>query len=602
MLTQSTRWIGNSLLSLILILSAGCSLVPVKPGPETTPPSPLATSYIRQLQTTPYVGDKGAIIFTIDQINTDNASDTVSSIIRLFAENSAPLDVAVAPSLITPSFAGLGYLRGYMDAGIIDISFDGSDIHWCEQGTSRGSTAYKELGTNLQNDRDRLKSYFGDAPIACVLHSENYQEANYALIQESGFRILSTGYSGDFNCSTQPLSWSGQIDTKGLYRLPIVATLEYTSTANNKLEISTRASAEKDLLTAIDRSIHRFGAVVIEIQAASYMGKDTKPDAAKLGFLSNLVKSCRQHGELTTFERWSLYMSRWASNNSTRQRIITTFNGGKAIIFRIDDVSKDSHEDVVEEVIKLFQASGVPLDVGVISNVYGTDSFKIPWLQKYIDRGDVGISVHGYDWTYYQLDTTISGLSYDFIKFKLAKARDQYLQYFGFAPVALTVPTDYFDETGYRAVQEAGFKVFATHIYSEPHPATRIPVDYSGKPDPKGMYRVPTASDVCTWDNATGTWGDTYDISKLETINDYCKYNGFWSEVTTYNDFGYRLCSTTGELGVAAVSIHPAAFIDKDGKPDQAKLARLGEIIKWCKTMATITTFEAWYNYISSTK
>ncbi|MHB8084915.1 MAG: DUF2334 domain-containing protein [Dehalococcoidia bacterium] len=564
------------------------------------PPS-AAAAHTRQLQTRPYIGDKGAIIFTLDQINTDNASDTVNGLIRLFADNSAPLDIAVAPSLLTPDFTRLAYLRGYVDAGIIDLSFDSSDIHWFEEDTSRDSAAYKELESSLQNDREQFKSYFGDAPVACLLHFGDYQQANYSLVQDSGFRIVSTEYSGDFSSSRQLLSWSGEIDPKGLYRLPIVENLEYTSTATDRLAVSARNSADKNLLAAIDQSINKFGTAVIEIQAASFMGKDTKPDAAKLAFLSKFVKACQQHGELTTFESWSLYMSRWATNNSSRQRIIPTFNGGKAIIFRMDDVAKGWHEDAVEAIIKLFQANGVPLDVGVISNASGTDSFEIPWLQKYIDQGNIGISVHGYDWTYYQLDTTKSGLTYDFIKFKLFKARDQYLQYFGVAPVALTVPTDYFDETGYRAAQEAGFKIFATQVVLEPHPATHVPVDYYGKPTPNGLYRVPTASDVCNWDSSNGTWGDIIDISKLATIDNYCTYHDFWDAVT-YNDFGSMLCGTMAELGVAAVGIHPQALTDKDGKPDQAKLARLDRIIKWCKTLGTLTTFEAWYNYTSAAK
>jgi hypothetical protein len=601
MLFTHSKQIGNLLLAMVLFFSASCLPVPTKPNPEVTPPVPAAVSHVRQLQTTPYVGDKSAIIFTLDQIDTDNASGTVNGIIRLFADNSAPLDVAVAPSLIAPGFAGLSYLRGYVDAGIIDISFDGSDIHWFEEDTARDNAAYKELESSLQNDREQLKSYFGDPPVACLLHFGNYLEANYSLIQDSGFRILSTEYSGDFNSSKQPLSWFGEIDQQGLYRLPIVENLEYTSTATNRLAISARSGEEKNLLAAIDQSINKFGTAVIEIQAASFMGKDMKPDASKLALLSNLIKSCHQHGELTTFESWSRYMSRWASSSSARQRIVPTYNGGKAIIFRIDDVAKGWHEDVVEEIIKLFQANGVPLDVGVVSNVDGTDSFEMPWLQKYIDQGNIGISVHGYDWTYYQCDCTLSGLTYDFIKFKFVKARDQYLQYFGFAPVAFTVPTDYFDESGYRAVQAAGFKVFGTQVASEPHPATRVPVDYYGKPAANGMYRVPTAEDVCVWDNVTGTFGDIVDISKLETISNYCSYYDAWDEIID-NDLGSMLCGTLAELGVAAVSIHPDSFKDKDGKPDQAKLARLGEIVKWCKTQATITTYEAWYNYTSASK
>jgi hypothetical protein len=176
------------------------------------------------------------------------------------------------------------------------------------------------------------------------------------------------------------------------------------------------------------------------------------------------------------------------------------------------------------------------------------------------------------------------------------RARDQYLQYFGVKPVALTVPTDYCDDTGYRAIQDAGFKVFATQIAAEAHPSI-VPVDCYGAKDPNGMYRIPTSEDVCVWDNCT--WGDVFDISRISAIPDYCTYHAAWDEVV-YNDFGAMLCGLLGELGVTAIGVHPDAFVGIDGKPDQAKLEKLDAIIQWCKTLATITTFEQWYNYTSS--
>ena len=244
-------------------------------------------------------------------------------------------------------------------------------------------------------------------------------------------------------------------------------------------------------------------------------------------------------------------------------------------------------------------------------------------MKKYVQQGDIGISVHGYDWTYYQFDTThdlqsqqlLAGdtcavpgveqppppketLTYSYIRMKLMKARDAYLQYFGVVPVALTVPTDFFDETGYRAINDAGFKIFATQITAEPHPST-VTSNFNGQRDPNGMYRIPTATDVCTWDNCT--WGDIFEIDNLMSITDYCKYHAAWDEVL-YNDFGAMLCTVLGDLGVAAVGVHPDAFVGIDGKPNQAKLQKLDKIIKWCKTFATITTFEQWYNYARKQK
>jgi hypothetical protein len=127
-----------------------------------------------------------------------------------------------------------------------------------------------------------------------------------------------------------------------------------------------------------------------------------------------------------------------------------------------------------------------------------------------------------------------------------------------------------------------------------------VKVDFNGVKNQNGMYRIPTATDVCNWDNCT--WGDVFDISDIMAIADYCKYHAAWDIVSSYNDFGAMLCGTLKNLGVAAVGIHPDAFVGIDGKPDQDKLDKLDIIIKYCKTVATITTFEQWCNFTKSHK
>jgi hypothetical protein len=298
------------------------------------------------------------------------------------------------------------------------------------------------------------------------------------------------------------------------------------------------------------------------------------------------------------------------------------YNGGPAIIFRLDDVSKGWHEDVDIEIIKMFERNGVPLDLGVVAFASGGPTYELPWAKAYADKGVVGISVHGYDWTPCQLVIAQSGSTYTEVRSRLASARGQYAMYYGFNPVAFTVPTDFYDEGGYRAVADAGFKIFATHFSIEPHPSAES-VDYFGRPDPRGMCRIPTAEDVCSWVsdqevsqeepygdeipetvvscNQTnfvgGHWGDVINISQPASIPDYCKYYEAWDEAMVYNDFSTSLCSTLHRIGVAAVSLHPDAFIDKDGKTDMVKLASIEPIIKWCSGIGTTTTYEAWYKY-----
>jgi hypothetical protein len=607
-------------LSLVLVLSTACSLLPVTPGTVSVPALASQSPHVRRLQTTGYVGDHGAIIFTVAHSGDNTTKDATDNIIRIFAENKVPLDIAVTPSK-DGDYSNYMFLGPYVDAGLIDISINGNMLGWLDADTPRTDAAYINLLSELQQSRDKLKFLFGDTPVACLFPSRYLDETNYTLVQDAGFRVLSTPYETDFHTSIEPMGWSGKIEPNGLFRLPVVDIVDYTAPVNSRIPASLRADTDNKLLADVKKSTDDLGIAVIEIQPGAFIAGDKTPDSSRLTQLTNLLKACQKLGDVTTFEDWFTYTSRWATGNPGIKRVMPPYNGGRAIIFRMDDVSVGWHEDVDEAIIQLFQKNGVPVDVGVVSNVEGTNSYEMPWLKKYLEQGVIGINVHGYDWTYYQFDTTeaykysdteacyLPGaadqpetpkekLTYAYIKFKLLTARDQYLQYFGVKPIALTVPTDYFDETGYRAIQDAGFKVFSTMISNDPHPSIVL-VDYAGRKDPNGMYRIPTAEDVCLWENCT--WGDVIDISNIMAINGYCQYHAAWDEVVT-NDFGAMLCGLLGTQGVAAVSIHPDAFVGMDGKPNQEKLQKLDAIIKWCKTVATITTFEQWYNYTSSIK
>jgi hypothetical protein len=610
------------ILPLVLLVPTACT-VPAGTGQVLPLGQAAQQAHVRQLQTTPYKGDRGAIIFTLTVPADGSLQETVDRIITIFGENKATLDVAVTPPK-GGNYSAMIYLRHYIDAGIIDVSINGNSINWLGTEAAGIGTSPANLKSNLLQIKKDVKSFFGDEPLSCIVPFEHVDQGNYSLLQDAGFRILSTEYSSDFNLSNEPVTWTGAVERDGLYRLPLMGAIDYSARIDQGIPASQQTESDKSLLEDVQMGLDKLGVAAVEVQASLFTGQDNKPDATRLAKLANLIKSCQQLGHVTTSESWGTYMDRWAAGNPGRQRVMPVYNGGPAIIFRMDDVSVGWHEDVVEAIIKLFQSNGVPVDVGVVSNVDGTNSYEMPWLQKYIDGGNIGISVHGYDWTYYQFDTTqtyksaptiitdtciLPGtaiqpeipkerLTYAYIRFKLMTARDRYLQYFGVKPVALTVPTDFYDETGYKAIRDSGFKVFGTQINVEPHPSTQ-PVDFNGRQDPGGMYRIPTAEDVCVWDNCT--WGDVFDISQIMSITDYCKYHNAWDEVF-YNDFGVTVCGTLGDLGVAAIGIHPDAFIDIDGKPNQAKLQKLDIIIKYCKTIATITTFEQWYNYTSSAK
>jgi len=608
-------------LCLLVLVSTGCFNLPSETDINKDV-LPVQSPNVRKMGT-PYYAGGGAVIFVMDQINDSSMKDIADRIIRVFGENNAPLNVAVIPPSREMIAKDLDYLTAYVDAGIIDISVDGTSVSWLLPGTSKSSTFYSELKSSLLTTREDLKYYFGESPFACIFPSEDFIEENYMLLQDAGFKTLCTEDIRELNPSGSPVNWAGDRDLNGMYRLPIVGNVDDLMVPTTKGASASTDDPNKKLLGAVDQSLNNLGVAIIEIQPGAFLKKDKKPDAVKLEKLAGIIKSCRNLGEITTLEAWYKYEFGLISATYSKDRVMPFYGGGPAVVFRLDDVSKGYNEDVVQEIIKLFQKNGVPLDLGIVSNVDGTNSFEIPWIIKYFDEGIVGISVHGYDWTYFQIDTTRSYLnyresdlciidwakvkeetpepapSYKYIKYKLMMARDQYLKYFGVSPVAFTVPTDFYDEAGYRAVKDAGFKVFSTQSVVESRPSSTYPVDFFGKQDPNGMYRIPTASDVCTWEKCG--WGDVFDISRQASVKDYCQYHGDWDE-TFSNDFSTDLCGVLRELGVAAIGLHPDCFLDRDSNLDKAKLEKLDTIIKWVKTFATITTFEQWYNYTKGKK
>lgn len=603
----------NLLLCLALLLSIGCAASPAAPDVIPAGSQSIPAAHTRKLQTSPFEGGS-AVIFVLDQIDDDKHIEAVQEIIRVFAENDASLDVAVKPPEknfgLNESTRELTY---FSDAGILDTSVDGHYVSWLKTQTSLTGGEYAAFTANLVLIRDQIKYIFGSAVYSCLLPTAAINEANYRALQDSGFKVIAYSDSDALKPSIKPVNWSGQVDTGGLYRLPVVG----------KVDLSQKSDNSTVLFGAVKQSINSLGVAVIEFPVASVLDLNNKPDTAKLLQLSALVKSCQALGEVTTLENWYEYIIGCPLDSEGLKRPLPPYHGGPVIIFRLDDVARGYKEEVVQEIIKVFERNGVPVDCGVVSNVDGTKSYEIPWLKQYVDDNVVGISVHGYDWTYYQLDIKQNYLkhldenpcinvyaakaeaekakvTYEELKYKLIQARCKFLKYFGVNPVSFTVPTDYYDELGYKAIQDAGYKVFSVHKSVEPCPSLK-PVDYNCQVDlENGMYRIPTASDMCIWYNCQ--WTNVIDLDKPMKQKDYCIYVEAYGESMEYNDYGISICTTMNTLGVAAIGLHPDCFVDKYGKPDMAKLEKVDTLIKWFKSFATIMTFEQWYRYQTGDK
>ena len=201
----------------------------------------------------------------------------------------------------------------------------------------------------------------------------------------------------------------------------------------------------------------------------------------------------------------------------------------------------------------------------------------MPFLKRYVDVGIIDLSIHANTHIDKEFDTSQSGISYKKLTTGLTRAIDQLQQYFGITPIAFTVPYDFFNEEGYKASQDAGFKVFSTQKAVEFNP-TIYPVDYSGNKDESGMSRLCTVSDVARWDAEKKKWCDILTIGPA-------------TELYQAIDWGLK------NLGIAVVGVHPNAFLDKNYNPDPVKLEQLEDIIKSAKKLAVITTFKQWYQF-----
>lgn len=593
-------------LALLLPLSTACSIVSVLPEERTPAPASAPMVHTRQLNTPPYIGNQGAIILTISQAGDSHLKEAVDNIIRVAGDSRVPIDVALPPLPDNGNYSDFIYLRNFVDAGSINVCLDGNSLIWLDAETSRNSSAYRNLRDDLRKVREEFHMFFGNAPSACILPEMYFTEINYAVLQDAGFKVLATVNMAEIESYREMVSWDGKPDNEGLYRLPVISVIDYSLPSPKKGKVNTAlntallSDVDKRALDAVQQSLLKWGVAAVEILPSTFLGTDGRVDPVRITQLESLIKLLKRKGDLTTADDWYSYILRWSATSVAANRVVPSYNGGPAVIFRLDDVALGWHEDVVQEILLIFEKNDIPIDLGVVSNVEGGDSFAIPWLKDYVKKGVAGISVHGYDWEFYEFDTSQSKADYADMKFKLQKARDSYSQYFGVNPVAMTVPTDSWDKVGYLAVQDSGFKVFSTHLTEEPHPSID-PVDVDGRKDPSGMYRIPTSSDVCEWDETRLTWGDVIDISKIAEITDYCKYYQAYEDMYD-NEICTTTCSLLGYLGVAAITIHPDAFLTADDAVDKEKLARIQPILDWVKKQATVTTFEAWYNYRTTRK
>jgi peptidoglycan/xylan/chitin deacetylase (PgdA/CDA1 family) len=574
------------------------------------------TPFVSKIETPLYDGGP-AIIFRLDDVAKGWNEEVVEKIIRLMGKNNVPLDVGIIPRNDGRDSYEMPFLIPYLDSGIIDISIHGDQHSDMEFDTAKSGTSYQKLNSDLITARSQIKQYFGVNPIAFTVPYDYYTEDGYKAVQDAGFKVFSTQKAVEPHPSIRPVDFDGNQDENGMSRLCTVNDVARWDASKQQWGDIFSTEPNNELFNAIDWGISNLGVAVVGIHPQAFLDASNNIDTKKLDKLDAIIKMCQKRGTVTTFESWYKYAVATIIK-PPHQRINKTpaYNGGPAVIFRMDDAQKGVNEEAVERIIKIFEQNAVSVDVGVEPYGAGSDTYVIPFLLKYLDAGVIDISMHGYKNTFQEFDTKLSGATiteldkdlqkcfedaygmstynptrttYEELKAGLLKAREQFRNYFGFAPAAFTVPYDNFNEDGYRAVQDAGFKVFSSIWALDPCPSATDLVNYFCHRDINGMYRLPSIDDVSEWDSSKCQWGDVLTLTS--------------STGQLYTSINTGLASV---IRLAILRIHPQAFVDARNKVDIVKLNKLDAIIKYIinnkATYGQITTFQSWYDYTSVQK
>ena len=604
------------IVSFPTIAASGCQIQQTQSIPQptvTVQPKPVQpVQFKRSTSTAPNVGAP-SVIFRMDDVAKGQYEDITDRIIRIFAKNNAPLDIGVIPHANGQNSFEIPFLRTYLDAGIIDITMHGNQHTASEFDTAHSNQKYDVLKADLIRARSQFTEYFGFAPVAFTIPYDFFSEDGYKAVQDAGFKIFSTQKAAEPFPSVQPVDFAGKQDlNNGMSRLcTVIDVAKWDATTRQWGDIFS-TDLKNELFASIDWGLKNLGVAVVGIHPQAFLKSDGSADQDKLNKLDAIVKAVRQRNSITTFESWykfattALIMPAHIKTGKT-----PAFNGGPAVIMRLDDVERGVLEDTVEEIIKVFQRNGVPLDVGVMPFGGGRISYNVPFLWKYLDAGVIDISVHGYRNTFAEFNTDISGASldtldpaiqrcfenvfgqfiytpyktyYEDLRDGLILARQRYAHYFGIWPMTFTVPNDYFNYDGYKAVQDAGFKIFSSQELTETYPSGIMTVDYNGKEDPNGMYRLPAFASIQSWDTLHCTFGD---LLTLADPDDYL-----------YDSMIYGIKSNAG---IAVIYLHPQGFTDSREKPDPVKLQKLDAILKFIidhrDIFGPLITFQSWYEW-----
>ena len=198
-------------------------------------------------------------------------------------------------------------------------------------------------------------------------------------------------------------------------------------------------------------------------------------------------------------------------NSQTLVDEISPFQSCNCISFRLDDVQDYWLAETQIEIIDLFSEKNIPLTVGVIGSIIGTDERITDILKENLDENNVEIANHS--WNNDVLENLDENTQEEFI----LKTNEKIFEVYGVTPVSFIPPENKFDEKTVSVLKKNNFTHLSAHIVENDFP--QIHED--------SFFNVPSVTETAILLRPSLEW-QLQDIEKIKNdISQSISKNGY---------------------------------------------------------------------------
>ena len=151
-------------------------------------------------------------------------------------------------------------------------------------------------------------------------------------------------------------------------------------------------------------------------------------------------------------------------NSQTLVDEISPFQSCNCVSFRLDDVQDYWLAETQIEIIDLFSEKNIPLTVGVIGSIIGTDERITNSLKENLDENNIEIANHS--WNNDILKNLDEKTQEEFI----SKTNERIFEVYGVTPVSFIPPENKFNEKTISILKKIGFTHISAHIVENDFP------------------------------------------------------------------------------------------------------------------------------------